>query len=686
MPNQNQNQPAPSSSSWSVIVSNVGTVLSTEDETEARSTFTEYAVRSVLETGSRAYRETVSLLDPSGEPVEMFSDPWTDEDGEPIAEEDLGASILDLLESGDVDGSVYSVGSSYDPWTWTDYADGGSVSWSSLQPVSATDYRERMLSGEFLVLVPDACSGSDYSGGSLARANVSALQEIADAESVVSFSFSGSHGSHGIALPLWERGTEFGLVSALRGLRDYPIVSEDALYEIEREEEERTWENAIRSDLVRELESVHGVDVDEIAEDALFHLFCELQEATGETWQHTEEGAWISVERLADGTTRAALLEIPGAVSASADEERDAARVLLSLRETVDALPAPEALQEIADGSADADSASILETLESVRETLAERAGLLSVEEEPLRSLVSLVHYIGTLPSRYADEIPEPTDADRSVSERLQEIADRTTSLMRAGWTLWSVSEMSALAEEIGRGIGPDARILSERLQEIANGLEPTDPGLRAWSALRSLARGLSATGDERRADGTVLRRLQDARDVLVRARDLARERLLPVLSRTGDPSALAEKWKRDAETGLPVLSAYRARVERAYRESILSGLSGSDLRSRARFVRSGLSLVSQEALQALHESGASPEDAARSLLLDRIAEHVERTGWILVREEDGRSPRGDVLSVDREREEIRVRLLSSGEGGWPEHRGVKRTVPLLSQAYRIRN
>jgi hypothetical protein len=667
--------------SWSVLVSNVGTVLSTENEEDARSTFAEYALRSVLDTGSRAYRETVSLLDPSGEPVETFSDPWTDEEGEPVEEEDLGASVLDLLESGEIAGDVYSVGSSYEDWTWTDYADGGSVSWSSLQPVSGSDYRERMLSGEFLVLVPDACSGSDYSGGSLARANVSALREIADADSVVSFSVSGAHGSHGIALPLWERGTEFGLSYALRGLRDYPVVSEDALSEIEREEEEETWESSIRYDLVRSIESVHGVDVDEIAEDALVSLFYSLQEATGETWEHTEEGAWIDADRLADGTTRAELLEIPGAVSTSADEERDAARVLLSLRETVDALPSPEALQEIADGSADADSAPILETLESVREALAERAGLLSVSEDPLVSLVSLVREIGSLPSSYAEEIPEPTDADRSVSERLREIAERTTSRDRAGWSLRTVSEIRALAEEIGRGIGPDARTVSERLVSIADGLErePTDPGLRSWSALRSLARGLSASGADPRLDGTVLQRLQDARSVLVRAREISRERVLPVLL-VGDADAareIAETWERDAETGLPVLSAYRARVERAYRESVLSGLSGSERRDRARSVRSGLSLVSEEALQTLHESGASPEDAARSLLLDRIAEDVERTGWILVREEDGRSPRGDVLSVDREREEIHVRILPSGE---------ERTVPLRSQAYRIRS
>ena len=312
------------SRSWSVLVSNVGTVLSTENEEDARSTFEEYAMRSVLSTGSRAYRETVSLVSPEGEPVETFSDPWTDEEGEPVPEEDLGASVLDLLESGEIEGDVYSVGSSFDPWTWTDYASGVPISWRELQPVSGSDYRERMLSGEFLVLVPLACSGSDYSGGSLARANVSALQEIADADSVVSFSVSGSHGSHGIALPLWERGTEFGLVSALRGLSAYPVVSEDALSEIEREEEEETWESSIRSDLLREIENVHGVDVDEIAEDALVSLFYDLQEATGETWEHTEEGAWIDVSRLVDGTTRAELLEIPGAVSASADEERDA--------------------------------------------------------------------------------------------------------------------------------------------------------------------------------------------------------------------------------------------------------------------------------------------------------------------------------------------------------------------------
>jgi hypothetical protein len=666
-------------SGYTVTVSNIGIVLSAETVEDARPTFEDYAIRSVLSTGSRAYRETVSLLAPSGEPVETFSDPWTDEDGEPVDDEDLGASVLDLLESGEIEGDVYSVGSSYDPWTWTDYAAGGSVSWRELRPVSGPDYRERMLSGEFLVLVPYACSGSDYSGGSLARANVSALQEIADADSVVSFSLSGSHGFHGIGFPLWVRGTELGLVSALRGLSSYPVVSEDALSEIEREEEEETWESSIRSDLVRELESVHGVDVDEIAEDALARLFLDLQEATGETWEHTEEGPWISVERLMDGTTRAALLEIPGAVSASADDERDAARVLLSLRETVDALPSLETLQEIADGSADGDSAPILETLEGVREDLAKRAGLLSVSEDPLASLVSLVREIGSLPSSYAEEIPEPTDADRSVSERLVSLASALSSSRSA--EPGTVSEIRAIGEEIGRGIGPDARTVSERLQEIADGLErePRDPEARAWSGLRTLARGLSASGADPRPDGTVLRRLQDSRSVLVRARDLARERVLPALlvGDVGEARDLAETWERDAQTGLPVLSAYGARVERAYRESVLSGLSGSDLRDRARSVRSGLSLVSEEALRALHESGASPEDAARSLLLDRIAEDVERAGWILVREEDGTSPRGDVLCVDREREEIRVRILPSGE---------ERTVPLRSQAYRVRS
>jgi len=568
----NQNQPAPSSSSWFVLVSNVGTVLSTEDEIDARATFEDYAIRSVLSTGSRAYRETVSLVSPEGEPVETFLAPWTDEDGEPVSEEDLGASILELLESGDAPGSVYSVGSSYEDWTWTEYAEGGSVSWSSLKPVDGRDYRERMLAGEFLLLIPDACSGSDYSGGALARANVSALQEIVDEDGIVSFSVSGSHGSHGIALPLWQRGTDLGISYALRGLSSYPVVCEDALQEIEGEDEEETWESSIRSDLVREIESVHGVDVDAIAEDALVRLFYDLQESTGETWEHTEEGAWISVERLVDGTERAALLEIPGAVSASADEEEDAARTLLLLRDIADGLPSRERLAEIEDRGADADSVDLVETLESVRETLAERAGLVSVSEEPLSSLLRLVREIGSVSSVHAD-----------------------------------------------------------------------------------------------------------SSEALSRARDLAQERVLPLL-RLSYPSTareIAETWERDLETGLPILSAYRLRVERAYRESVLSGLSGSERRSRARTVRSGLSLVSEEALQALHESGASPEDAARSLLLDRVSEDVTRAGWILVREEDGTSPRGDVLSVDREREEILVRLASSGE---------ERTVSLLSQAYRVRD
>jgi hypothetical protein len=405
----------------SVTLSNVGTVFhGTEEEALERYRAERTSVR--YDVHSRSFLSTVSLFDPRGSLLYSWS-PSTDEDGETSeryyrsghSEEESRPvpTLLDSLRS--LEGTVYSLSAG-----WNDDADeledGGSASWSQLDSLArGADVEALARSGELLVFVPSYCSGSDYNGGALVRSNVKALEELADGEELVHWMLHGGHGTHGIAFPLWERSEE--LVRVLEGLGNYPVVDESLMSELESEEETEAWDNWVRSDFTRALESATGVDLSEVADSELSTLFYERMQETSTYFEHTDEGPHIDVEALADDVEREELLSLPGAVSETLEEETRARDILRTVTRRLGTGPVPFL-------EASGDMLPILRTYERTVDELA-RFRVYDVTEGKGADAVSLLRQLGDV------TLPAPLDADASSVTLQKRVTELETLLSR---------------------------------------------------------------------------------------------------------------------------------------------------------------------------------------------------------------------------------------------------------------
>lgn len=289
-----------------------------EDETEARKEFESARYVSRYETGA----DIILSIDGKTElefiyPVAMGK--TSSDDGEDAP------TILDFLEGARGDqGDIFEVERYGDP---DSVADGDEIGYGRLDNVRGLgDLRSLAKDGRLLVYVPSACSGSDYNGGALARSNVRALESLAKGDDLPYHLLHGNHGTHGIAFPLWCRSK--GLLEQLEGLSDYPVVDDETMGEVEREDETEAWDNWARSDWRKALEKETGVDLGEVSNEELARTFHEACEEAGRYFEHGEEGPWIDCEKLAKGAERAKILAIPGAVSDTLKEEQSAIRLL----------------------------------------------------------------------------------------------------------------------------------------------------------------------------------------------------------------------------------------------------------------------------------------------------------------------------------------------------------------------
>lgn len=581
---------------FSVIVANVGTVLYTDSEEEARERFELERFRSRMEDGWRGYGEDVSLHGPDGELLELYSVPerWTEEDTPP-------PSVLEAISGRYSVGEVYTLDA--------DEGD-GSAWWSALEgplsDVSEDALLRRMRAGELLVLVP--ASGSDYSGGALARANVQALRELAEDEGLEHFTLSGGHGTHGIAFPLWERSR--ALADALEKLDSYPVVDEDLWSQLEHEDEEEAWECWLRGDFERALESAHGVDVDESTDEELRSHFRETMERAGVYFEHTDEGPSIDVDALAQHSTREELLELSGAVSTTADEEERAARILRTMRETVDALDAPTLAEDFR-----GDRLPVLHALEGFLSRL-EPLGVVDALEGPVSDALSVLRQVGQWPALDPADVSAEDPGSEELARELERLAESVRARTATG------SDLEALARAVRSGEGYRAHLtVRGRLAHVLETVERVRSAARE-SVLPALRAGLESVGES------------------------GRERV----------EELARTWGRSLESGLPLAEHFRRETESAW---------AADRRARfgdaARRRTLLLPRFAEELLEPLRESGASPADAARAIVLEEVARSLEGQRWTLVSVE-GRSPRADVVAVDRERGTVALRLSDGGE------------------------
>lgn len=212
------------------------------------------------------------------------------------------------------------------PWYW-EHSDripeGDSASYGDLEPVRGKyDLPEP---GEPAYFVSDFLSGSDYSGGTVERANYRVfLEDFGDRDGV--HEVYGDFGTFAIAVRVDSIDAE--MAETFDALEDYPVLSEDALGEIELEAQTEAWDCWARGDFVDALEDRLAGDADypELAyvpnpepanqgrlfatgerpyptdlEDALLALFLTAS-ATANVYWETETGgnAHIDVARVAD--------------------------------------------------------------------------------------------------------------------------------------------------------------------------------------------------------------------------------------------------------------------------------------------------------------------------------------------------------------------------------------------------
>ena len=201
---------------------------------------------------------------------------------------------------------------------------------------SCEDLAQALAHGQALAYAPGAERGS--ARGARGRSNCRALDELVQGAGPLARAWtqSGSHGTYGLAVDFLARSAE--LSSALIGLGNYPVVDEELMCEMEREEEQTFLEQE-RGSFERALESVlsdryGGLDfsgaLDLVKAEDVEALFWSLEPQ----FEHSQEGAWTDVEALAEHAETDDIEALPGfaAPAELLDEVRRASVVVRAAR------------------------------------------------------------------------------------------------------------------------------------------------------------------------------------------------------------------------------------------------------------------------------------------------------------------------------------------------------------------
>jgi len=158
-------------------------------------------------------------------------------------------------------------------------------------------------------------TGSDYSGGSVTKANYNALQEMLAAEfpegekPAVWLRASGGHRTYSL-LVKWPALSD-DIVDVLNGLDDYPVISDEAVNEEENERENEAWESWARHDFEKAFLSAWNAHwnedeelddwPEEVTGDMTYSMFHVGMELANEYWVHESgDSVFIRMEKIAD--------------------------------------------------------------------------------------------------------------------------------------------------------------------------------------------------------------------------------------------------------------------------------------------------------------------------------------------------------------------------------------------------
>lgn len=165
----------------------------------------------------------------------------------------------------------------------------------------------------------DHAGGSDYSGGTVSKANYDSLEAMLEEKHprgqkpVVWAEAHGGHGTFAL-LVVWDR-LDRDIQEAIGSLEDYPVLDEHKLSEIETELENDAWRDWVQSDFEKKFLKAWNAELELDPDDELedwpedfdsytaFHLGEEL---TNTYWEHGESselgsGPSIDIERIVDG-------------------------------------------------------------------------------------------------------------------------------------------------------------------------------------------------------------------------------------------------------------------------------------------------------------------------------------------------------------------------------------------------
>lgn len=152
-------------------------------------------------------------------------------------------------------------------------------------------------------------SGSDYSGGSVARANYNELVKLLeehhpeDQTPVAWVSAYGGHNTKALFVVYDELDDE--IKETLGALTDYPVVDDEALSELEGEEQDEAWDNFYKRDFERAV--MKGVnaeypdeeEVDDWPDDTDSSVLLRVAMDLSNTyWEHTTEGPYLDMKRV----------------------------------------------------------------------------------------------------------------------------------------------------------------------------------------------------------------------------------------------------------------------------------------------------------------------------------------------------------------------------------------------------
>jgi len=160
-------------------------------------------------------------------------------------------------------------------------------------------------------------TGSDYSGGSVTKANHKELSEMLmkahpEGTPLVWLASHGGHGTYALLVRYFQLDPEIREV--LDGLEDYPAVSDEAVSEVEHERENEAWEGWGQSDFQKAfLEAWNanwsgepGVEdwPDAVTADMTYGMFHVGKQLANENWIHEQgDSVFIDMEPIVDNLT-----------------------------------------------------------------------------------------------------------------------------------------------------------------------------------------------------------------------------------------------------------------------------------------------------------------------------------------------------------------------------------------------